>query len=258
MACCRSSPGLARAVQFEGSSASAGRAIAPSSAAAVSRNGVERWIFMGEKARGATFKSLRIAAERPAGDASPGCPGGQHGRSHVCATALLRRLLRMHGVHGTHTRSWHRSRHDPPRQSRGGAATRTARRLQPRGLDRMGKRLRVLMVDDNAELLRVVQDGLSMYQVDVVTAGSAGEALDLLIRDGGFDVVMSDVLMPLGMSGVQLVEMVAREYPQIAVVLTSGYPQASLPEMPRGVRFLPKPYQFSGLMAALNEEVSLH
>ena len=31
-----------------------------------------------------------------------------------------------------------------------------------------------------------------------------------------------------------------------------------LPEMPRGVRFLPKPYQFSGLMAALNEEVSLH
>lgn len=120
----------------------------------------------------------------------------------------------------------------------------------------MAKRLRILMVDDNAELLRVVQDGLALYDVDVVTAHSAGEAIDVLIRDEGFDVVMSDVLMPLGMSGVQLVEMVAREYPKIAVVLTSGFPAAQLPELPRGIRFLPKPYQFSGLMAALQDEVS--
>lgn len=121
----------------------------------------------------------------------------------------------------------------------------------------MTKRLRVLMVDDNPELLRVLQDGLSMYDVDVVTALDATEAIDILIRDQAFNVLMSDVLMPKGMSGVQLVEMVSRSHPHIAVVLTSGYPQSQLPQLPRGVRFLPKPYQFAGLMSALNEEASL-
>jgi CheY-like chemotaxis protein len=121
----------------------------------------------------------------------------------------------------------------------------------------MSKRLRVLMVDDNPELLRVLQEGLSMYDVEVVTALDATAALDILIRDQSFDVLMSDVLMPRGLSGVQLVDMVTREYPQIAVVLTSGYPRTQLPELPRGVRFLPKPYQFGGLMSALTEEASL-
>jgi CheY-like chemotaxis protein len=121
----------------------------------------------------------------------------------------------------------------------------------------MAKRLRVLMVDDNPELLRVLQEGLSMYDVDVVTALDASQAIDILIHDQAFNVLMSDVLMPKGMSGVQLVEMVSREHPQIAVVLTSGYPQSQLPKLPRGVRFLPKPYQFNGLMSALTEEASL-
>lgn len=121
----------------------------------------------------------------------------------------------------------------------------------------MAKHLRVLMVDDNPELLRVLQEGLSMYDVDVVTALDASKAIDILIHDQGFDVLMSDVLMPQGLSGVQLVEMISREHPQIAVVLTSGYPRSQLPPLPPGVRFLPKPYQFGGLMSALTEEASL-
>ncbi len=121
----------------------------------------------------------------------------------------------------------------------------------------MAKHLRVLMVDDNPELLRVLQEGLGKYDVDVVTALDASEAIDILIHDQGFDVLMSDVLMPRGLSGVQLVEMISREHPQIAVVLTSGYPRSQLPPLPRGVRFLPKPYQFGGLMSALTEEASL-
>lgn len=120
----------------------------------------------------------------------------------------------------------------------------------------MAKRLRILMVDDNPELLRVVQERLGMYGVDVVTALSASEAIDILIHDQRFDVLMSDVLMPMGFSGVQLTEMVSREHPQIAVVLTSGYPKSQLPELPRGVRFLPKPYQFAELISVLNEEAS--
>ncbi|WDS37316.1 response regulator [Pseudoxanthomonas sp.] len=121
----------------------------------------------------------------------------------------------------------------------------------------MARHLRILMVDDNPELLRVLQEGLARYDVEVVTALDASQAIDILIHDQGFDVLVSDVLMPRGLSGVQLVEMISREHPQIAVVLTSGYAQSQLPPLPRGVRFLPKPYQFGGLMSALTEEARL-
>ncbi len=122
----------------------------------------------------------------------------------------------------------------------------------------MPKRERVLIVDDNPTLLHVLQEGLTTYEIDVVTALDANEAIDILIRDPQFDVLMSDVLMTGGLAGVQLVEMVSREYPQIAVVLTSRYPQTQLPPLPPGVRFLSKPYRFGGLMAALIGEAHPH
>lgn len=122
----------------------------------------------------------------------------------------------------------------------------------------MARHLRVLMVDDNVELLRVAQEGLGKHDVEVVTAVDASQAIDVLVRDHDFDVLMSDVLMPRGMSGVQLMEMVSRAHPGIGMVLTSRLSVAELPALPRGVRFLRKPYRFGGLISALTAEARPH
>ncbi|HXK20936.1 MAG TPA: response regulator [Polyangiaceae bacterium] len=82
-------------------------------------------------------------------------------------------------------------------------------------------RLRVLLVDDQVLVLRATASMLR--ELDVVTAGSAAEALGRLAEGGHFDAVVSDVSMP-GMSGPELFVRIRERYPHLAerVLLLSG------------------------------------
>jgi PAS domain S-box-containing protein len=81
--------------------------------------------------------------------------------------------------------------------------------------------LRVLVVDDEPQVLRVAAAYLEAEGHTTVPAGSGGEALALL-QAGGFDLVVTDRAMP-GMSGVELAEAVKRRFPATPVVLLSGF-----------------------------------
>ena len=85
---------------------------------------------------------------------------------------------------------------------------------------------RILVVDDEVAICQVIQDYLSLRQYDVATAGNYDEALrQLEIRT--FDVILSDIRMP-GKSGTDLLRHVRRHYPQIAVILFTGYADIGL------------------------------
>jgi CheY-like chemotaxis protein len=83
------------------------------------------------------------------------------------------------------------------------------------------QRLRVLLVDDQVMVLRATASMLREF--DVVTAGSATEALGKLAEGSHFDVVVSDVTMP-GMGGPDLFVRIRERHPQLAerVLLVSG------------------------------------
>lgn len=83
------------------------------------------------------------------------------------------------------------------------------------------QRLRVLLVDDQVMVLRATASMLR--ELDVVTAGSAAEALGKLAAGSHFDVVVSDVTMP-GMGGPELFVRIRERYPHLAerVLLVSG------------------------------------
>lgn len=85
----------------------------------------------------------------------------------------------------------------------------------------------------------------------VTWAGDAQAALYILEdRSEAFDVVFTDVVMP-GMSGVELAQQVAKRWPHIEVILTSGYSHILAEEGAHGFPLLKKPYSIDGLMGVL-------
>lgn len=114
------------------------------------------------------------------------------------------------------------------------------------------KPLRLLYVEDNAELREIFQEMLEGDQREVVACGSAEEAL-VLWNATDFDVLVSDISLP-GMSGTDLARRVLVEHPDRWVVLCSGYEYGDAVRTlgPR-VRALAKPFELDELECLMDE-----
>jgi two-component system, NtrC family, sensor kinase len=111
----------------------------------------------------------------------------------------------------------------------------------------------VLIVEDNAEVAEVGRAYFEQLGYAVRHAAGAQAGLDVLAGEAGIDLVFSDILMPGGMNGLQLADMVRRLYPDITVLLTTGYSSSAQDAVRRGFAVLQKPYDLTGLEAALRE-----
>ena len=114
--------------------------------------------------------------------------------------------------------------------------------------------LPILVVDDDAGPRRVVRRLLEREGHRVLTAESAAEGLvQLEIYDGGLSCVISDYLMP-GKSGMELLVHIRTHWPQLPVVLVSGFTSedvtgTALREL--RAHFLPKPFTREELLNAI-------
>jgi signal transduction histidine kinase/CheY-like chemotaxis protein len=113
---------------------------------------------------------------------------------------------------------------------------------------------RVLVVEDNIGLRRVAVRQLRELGYETVEAESAAAAVAAL-EDGGADLVFSDVVLPGGADGFDLAAEIGRRWPEIPVLLTSGFTggrlERSLAGLSPTVRFLGKPYRKTELATAL-------
>lgn len=112
---------------------------------------------------------------------------------------------------------------------------------------------RILIVDDDVRMRESVRDLLSMHGHSCEMAAGARQALDLLGRDV-FDLVLLDINMP-GMSGVDLLKQLAKEYPDLSVIMVSG--ETSFENATRAMRlgaadFLRKPYSPADLLCYID------
>lgn len=106
----------------------------------------------------------------------------------------------------------------------------------------MSKPLRILFVEDQADLRELMSDVFVQMGMEVVTLADAAAALELLAEGPQVDVLFTDVYMPGQMSGAELSMRVAQRWPQVRIVLASGHARHQLPELPSGVQFIQKPY----------------
>jgi DNA-binding NtrC family response regulator len=82
---------------------------------------------------------------------------------------------------------------------------------------------KVLLVDDDDGVRGFVQRALMVDGHDVTTASDGAEALDTIVaQDGGFDLLVSDIRMPM-MDGIALSLEVARTFPGLPILLMTGY-----------------------------------
>ncbi|MBK3804033.1 response regulator [Azospirillum brasilense] len=102
--------------------------------------------------------------------------------------------------------------------------------------------VRLLVVEDNALVLMATVEGLTQEGFEVETADHGAAALEILEQDAAFDVIVTDVVMPYGVSGIDLARRVQERWPGIRVLLISGYSPESLSGLKADAAVLPKPF----------------
>jgi PAS domain S-box-containing protein len=127
-------------------------------------------------------------------------------------------------------------------------AAAAARPSQRRDAEKAPSQGRILVVEDDPEVLDVTVEILRGFDWEVLTAPDGPSALSVLRRDADIDVLFSDIVMPGAMNGLELAREARRLRPQLRVLLASGYPASVLAsdhgageedEFP----FLSKPYR---------------
>jgi DNA-binding response OmpR family regulator len=117
---------------------------------------------------------------------------------------------------------------------------------------------RLLIIDDNKEILTALTDFLSKKKYDVVSASDGLDGLKLLeTEQQGFDLVITDLVMP-NISGVGLISIIKKKFPDLPVIAITGWgehPEALATEA-QANRVLEKPFDLSELDIVIRELLS--
>lgn len=120
--------------------------------------------------------------------------------------------------------------------------------------------LRVMLVEDDAEVRTVIQTFLEGLQCEVVTAATARQALAIMSAEQRpFGLLLSDIALGSGMRGTRLAAEAQQRFPGLAVLLMSGFPlNPSAADEGEQLRweFLRKPYTRAELARAMARALS--
>lgn len=136
--------------------------------------------------------------------------------------------------------------------SHGSGAAQTMNGASPLG--------RVLIVEDDAFVAELAADMFVELGFESAVAHSAKEALERLAGGDKPKLVFTDVVMPGGITGIELARKLRKRFPELPILLTTGYSeQVSVTE---GFPVLQKPYELSALASAigslLKQEIALN
>jgi CheY-like chemotaxis protein len=111
----------------------------------------------------------------------------------------------------------------------------------------------VLIVEDEPDLTDVASALFISMGYEVVTASNAQEAMNLL-ASSDVDILFTDIIMPNGVNGIELATFTRENYPDVKIILASGYPLPALKLDPAELNdfaFVGKPYRLSDLARVL-------
>ncbi|MBA4068120.1 MAG: hypothetical protein C0501_31345 [Isosphaera sp.] len=120
------------------------------------------------------------------------------------------------------------------------------------------RRSRILVVDDEVELMRALRDSLEGHGYDITGVSSPADGLAAL-EAGGFDVLLSDLMMP-GMDGIQLLKSALLIDPHLVAVIMTGHGtiQTAVEAMRLGAfDYVLKPFKLQAMLPILARAVEV-
>ncbi|WP_162653376.1 PAS domain S-box protein [Lentilitoribacter sp. Alg239-R112] len=114
----------------------------------------------------------------------------------------------------------------------------------------------ILVVEDDLRVQRLTVERLEALNYRTVTADNGKQAIELLEQRGDIRLVFTDLVMPGGVSGYELAGYVGEKFPDLAILMTSGYAEdlVHADELTiRSINLLRKPYKLNDLAHMLRE-----
>jgi len=79
---------------------------------------------------------------------------------------------------------------------------------------------RILVIDDDLVVLEAIKMGLSDYDYDITTESDGTQVVDV-VRNGKFDLIVTDILMP-DYDGFEVIRSLKKEFPDLKILAISG------------------------------------
>ena len=111
----------------------------------------------------------------------------------------------------------------------------------------------VLIVEDELLLRMDAVDMVGAAGFEVIEAGTADEAIEILEARPDISVVFTDIQIPGSMDGLKLARAIRGRWPPIKIIATSGRLNVEETDLPEGGRFVPKPYSPGEIAGVLRE-----
>ena len=120
------------------------------------------------------------------------------------------------------------------------------------------KGTRILLAEDDAALACVIEDALNDVAIRTIVTPDGTSALRVLRENPAIRLLLTDVRMP-HMNGYELVKQALVEFPELKVVMMTGYAEENPPDavlQAREFRFLRKPIGVDVLQSLVQEMLS--
>ena len=118
-----------------------------------------------------------------------------------------------------------------------------------------GKGEVILVVEDEIAVRELACMALRKRGYQVLPASNGPAAIDVWHKNPTpIDLVLTDMVMPNGMSGGELAKELMKRNPKLKIIYTSGYSPEILKQdsiLAQGINFLPKPYDLPALLKAI-------
>jgi len=122
----------------------------------------------------------------------------------------------------------------------------------------MKQKKRILMIDDDKHMHRILQLYLRGKDVEVVGVSSGRMALHKLEQEP-FDLILTDIQMP-GMDGKELIKKIKEKFPSLPILIISAYEEEKFQDEVnslKSIQMVPKPFDQNTILEMIDSFLKL-